>query len=77
MKGSVTVENITLTNSIGFWNSVRISGGTAIFNNVTIHSVKGGGIEANGGTVTPVSYTHLDVYKRQVIDAVAFSMIDI
>lgn len=52
MKGSVTVENITLTNSIGFWNSVRISGGTAIFNNVTIHSVKGGGIEANGGTVT-------------------------
>ena len=51
-KGSVTVENITLNNSVGFWNSVQISGGTAIFNNVTIHSVKGGGIEANGGIVT-------------------------
>ena len=30
------------------------------------HGISGVGIHAMGGSVTAVSYTHLDVYKRQV-----------
>ena len=42
--------------------TLPLEGGTATGNTTT---AQGGGIFVKNGTVTAVSYTHLDVYKRQ------------